>query len=344
MNSAGVVIIGAGAVGAMAAWRLARTERRVTILEQFELDHDRGSSFGESRIVRRVYPDSQYTALMSEAFELWDDLQAAWPQEELLSHSGGIFFGPAAHPEIAAARQALAASGVDYEELSAQECERRFPAIALRPDELALYEPSMGYARASRCVRAAARLAAGTGATLLEGVTARTLRQREDGEMEVETDSAGSIVADKVILSAGPWTPELLKKLRIAAPLKVTRQPYVHLRTAAGDFTAPRFPVWIDAAALAYGFPDLGNPPGVKVGLHRGGAQTTPGEVDRLVRDCDRESVREYASTRLRGLTGEITYEKVCLYTNTPDEDFIIDELPGHPGCLVIAGLSGHGF
>src|SRR5579872_2872659 len=162
-----VVIIGVGAAGAMAAWRLARAGHEVIALEQFRLDHDRGSSYGDSRIVRRVYPDLLYTSLMADAYALWDELQAQ-SADRLFVRAGGVFYGPPDHPQVEAARQALASSGVDYEVLDDAECRRRFPALALHAGEVALYEPGMGYARASRCVRAAAHLARQHGAVIRE--------------------------------------------------------------------------------------------------------------------------------------------------------------------------------
>ena len=154
-----VLIIGVGGVGAMAAWRLAQSGQEVVAFEQFGIDHDRGSSYGDSRIVRRVYPDPLYTNLMADAYDLWDELQAQSPDEELFLRAGGVFVGPRSHPLIQQAQDALRTSGVDYEVLDRAECTRQFPAFALENDEVAIYEPSMGYARASNSVRAAIRLA-----------------------------------------------------------------------------------------------------------------------------------------------------------------------------------------
>src|SRR5205814_7538711 len=95
-----VLIIGVGGVGAMAAWRLAKAGHEVVALEQFRLDHDRGSSFGDSRIVRRVYPDALYTALMADAYSLWEELQACFPDQTLFVRPGGIFCGPIDDPRI----------------------------------------------------------------------------------------------------------------------------------------------------------------------------------------------------------------------------------------------------
>ena len=126
-----VLIIGVGAAGAMAAWRLARNGKDVIALEQFALDHDRGSSYGDSRIVRRVYSDALYTRLMGDAYALWDELNAAasafFDPEPLFVPSGGVFCGPADHPSVAAARAALEASGVPFEILNEGNVESDFP-------------------------------------------------------------------------------------------------------------------------------------------------------------------------------------------------------------------------
>ena len=163
-----VAIIGAGVVGALASWRLARDGHEVTVFEQYRLDHDRGSSFGDSRIVRRVYADPFYTELMAEGYDLWDELQSAVPQTELFFRAGGLFFGPKGHSDVQAARRALADSGVEHEVLDPADTRRRYPAVGLQPGEIALYEPGMGYARASNVVQAAAELARNCGASIRE--------------------------------------------------------------------------------------------------------------------------------------------------------------------------------
>jgi monomeric sarcosine oxidase len=339
-----MIIVGVGGVGAMAAWRLAKAGQEVIALEQFRLDHDRGSSYGDSRIVRRVYPDALYTALMADAYTLWDELQTSMG-EELFHRVGGVFCGPADHPQVKAAQEALAASGVEYEVLHADACARRFPAFALRPDELAVYEPSMGYARASRCVLAAVQMARRYGAQIREETPVVGIEAAPDG-VRVALGSGETVTADRLLLTAGAWTGPRLAELGARVPLVVTRQAYVHLRPARNeaDFEAGRFPVWIDVQANTYGFPRLGDVPGVKIGLHDRGTVTTPETVDREVREEDRDAARRYAARRFPWLSPDVVYEKICLYTNTPDEDFIVDAIPNLPGAFVISACSGHGF
>ncbi len=341
-----VVIVGTGGVGTMAAWRLAKVGHEVVALEQFQIDHDRGSSYGDSRIVRRVYPDTLYTALMADAYRLWDELMHEAGDSGLLVQVGGIFCGAADHPQVRAAQQALAASHVAYEVLGAEESARRFPAFRFESNEVAIYEPSMGYVRASRSVRAAAQLARRDGAQIREECEVTGINAVTSGGVQVTLKSGESLTADRMLITAGAWTKPLLQTVGVNLPLLVTRQPYVHLRPARNeaDFEAGRFPVWIDAVANAYGFPLLGDVPGVKLGLHDRGETVTPETVVRTVQEADRAAARRYAAHRFPDLSPEVVYEKVCLYTSTSDEDFIIDAIPGLSGAFVFSPCSGHGF
>lgn len=343
-----VVILGVGGVGAMAAWRLSRAGHAVTALEQFTIDHDRGSSYGASRIVRRVYPDAYYTHLMAEAYALWSALMAEAQDDGLFVPCGGVYCGPADAPAVVAARQALQESGVPHEVLSPAESVRRFPRFPLRADEVALYEPGMGFARASACVRAAVGLARRYGAQIREETVVAGVEAGRGGyAVRVMLRTGESLYADCLLLCAGAWTGALLQALGVVVPLTVTRQPYVHLGVAgdASGFLPGRFPVWIDAVANAYGFPVTEPGAGLKVGLHDRGAVVTPGTVLREVTEADREAVRRYAASRFGAeVTGAVVYEKVCLYTSTPDEDFVVDAVPGLPGAFVLSACSGHGF
>jgi sarcosine oxidase len=342
-----VIIIGVGAVGAMAAWRLAEAGHEVVCFEQFSLDHDLGSSYGESRIVRRVYPEAFYTDLMAEAYELWDELQSLVPDQELFSPSGGLFLGTPNSEDFRQAVSSLDASGVVYEKLSAEECMGRYPAFQLQPDEVALYEPRMGYARASQCVQAAVQLAQARGAVFHWNSSIAKIEAAANGVGATVFPSGGEPQrAERLLLSVGPWTQPLLAQWGVELPLQVIRKAYAHLEPErnADTFEKEQFPVWIDSQNWMYGFPRLGDAPGVKIALHPGGDPTTPETVQRTVRESDREQLRAYATARFPDLSERVVYEKVCLYTNTPDEDFIIDAVPGLAGAFLIGGLSGHGF
>jgi glycine/D-amino acid oxidase-like deaminating enzyme len=135
----------------------------------------------------------------------------------------------------------------------------------------------------------------------------------------------------------------MFNQLGIALPLKVVRKNYIHLEPERNheNFEAGRFPIWIDADSLAYGFPRLGEVPGVKIALHGGGEVVTPETVERTVQESDRAALHEYSARRFPDLSRRVVYEKVCLYTNTPDEDFIIDAVPALPGASSSVGFRG---
>lgn len=344
-----VAIVGGGGVGSMAAWRLARRGVEVLLLEQFALDHDRGSSFGDSRIVRRVYPDALYTGLMAEAYELWAELMEQSDELDLFVPSGGLFFGPESNANVRAAQEALTVNDVPHEVLTPQECAKRFPAFRLMANEIALWEPSMGYARASRCVRAAAQLAHDSGRVRIftESRVTRLESGGKSGGVQICCADGQTLHSDAVIVCAGAWTNTLLKPFGVQIPLKITRQTYFHLDTKIPDdpqFAPKNFPVWIDAGTLFYGFPRLGDVPGVKIASHVLGEEVHPDHVNRTVTEEDWRSTLEFAAQRFPQLSDEVVYSKVCLYSNTPTEDFVIDRIPNLPHAFVFSACSGHGF
>ncbi|HYO52472.1 N-methyl-L-tryptophan oxidase [Archangium sp.] len=338
-----IAVLGAGGVGSATARFLAREGHEVTVLEQFELDHDRGSSYGTSRIIRKTYPDGFYTALMGEAYPLWEQLERE-AGEALFERTGGLFFGPENHPEVVAIQRALKDNAVPFEALEPGACARRFPRLRLLDGEVGVFEREAGYLRASACVRANLRLARAQGArvrvrTSVEGI------EPHPGGVRLALSGSESLEVDRLVVTAGPWTARLLAGF-VSLPFTVTRQVYCHFEpdVPREDFGAERFPVWIDFATYFYGFPHDGQTPGVKLALHQPGTPTDPDRVDRELHEKDREPLRRYRAGRLPGLSPRVALEKVCLYTMTPDTDFVVDSLPGEPRITVVGGLSGHGF
>lgn len=338
-----IAVLGAGGVGSAAARFLAREGHEVSVLEQFEPDHDRGSSYGTSRIIRKTYTDGLYTALMGHAYPLWDELERD-AREPLFEQTGGLFFGPAKHPELAAIRHALKENGVPFEELDPATCARRFPRLRLLPGQSGIFEQEAGFLRASACVRANLRLAVEKGARVYLKTTVEAIEPRSSG-VRLVLSSGEPLEVDRVIVAAGPWTARLLERF-VQLPFTVTRQTYCHFEpeVPVADFGADRFPVWIDFATNFYGFPHDGRTPGIKVAWHETGAPTDPDWVDRALHEADREPLRRYCAQHLPGLSPRVAFEKVCLYTMSPDKDFVVDHLPGEPRVTLVGGLSGHGF
>jgi monomeric sarcosine oxidase len=338
-----IAVLGAGGVGSAAARFLARDGHDVTVIEQFEPDHDRGSSYGTSRIIRKTYTDGFYTALMGAAYPLWDELERE-AGEPLFARTGGLFFGPADHPELAAIRRALGDNGVPFEELDPAACAKRFPRLRLLEGESGVFEREAGFLHASECVRANLRLAAAHGARLRTKTAVEALEPRPSG-ITLVLAGGERLEFDRVVVAAGPWTARLLSRF-VPLPFTVTRQAYCHFEphVPVAEFGADRFPVWIDFATDFYGFPYDGRTPGVKVAWHETGLATDPDRVDRGIQDTDRQPLRRYCAAHLPSLSPRIRYEKVCLYTMSPDKDFVVDHLPGEPRVSLVGGLSGHGF
>lgn len=338
-----IAVLGAGGVGSAAARFLAREGHAVTVVEQFAPDHDQGSSFGSSRIIRKTYPDGFYTSLMGEAYPLWAALERE-AGETLFARTGGLFFAPVEHPDLAVIRRALADNQVPFEELDPAACARKFPGFRLREGEAGVFEPEAGFLRASACVRAQLRLASAHGAQVRSGARVQALEPRT-GSVALVLTGGEVLEFDRVVVCAGPWTARLLAGVG-PLPFTVTRQVYCHFEPTEplARFSAERFPVWIDFGTNFYGFPLDEHLPGVKVALHEPGPPTEPHRVDREIHESDREPLRQACAAHLPGLSPRVAFEKVCLYTMTPDHDFVVDRLPGEPRVTVVGGLSGHGF
>lgn len=338
-----IAVVGIGGTGSAAAYWLAKAGHDVTGFEQFAAGHSRSSSHGQSRIIRYTYSDDLYTQMMGDAYPLWQEVQSD-AGEELLVRTGGVFVGSKDSPDLASAEAALVRCGVPHRRLSPAETHARFPSLRLAGHEHALFQADMGFLRAIACVLALTRLAREAGAAIHEHTEVQEIAA--DGRRRVRVvTAAGEEVFDRVIVSAGPWISSLLASLHL--PLRVTRQQIAYLAPEAGrarDFEPERLPVWIDIDANVYGFPHDGRSAGVKLASHAQGEEADPAAATHPVSDRDNNRLADYAAERFDGLTRQVLSAETCLYTNTPDEDFIIDAVPGLPQVQIISGCSGHGF
>ena len=336
-----IAVIGVGGSGSAALRFLATAGHEAVGFEQFKIGHTQGSSHGESRIIRYTYPESLYTAMMSDAYPLWNALEDE-AGEELFVRCGGVYLGPKDHPKVLATEQALLEHNLPYEKLSPEAAHERVPGLNFHANEVALFQRESGFLRASQCVKANARLAQQHGATLHENTPVQEIMPH--GAQVVVRTAHEEHVFDRVIVTAGAWMSRLFAQLRL--PLRVTRQQIVYLRVREQSkyFEADRFPVWIDAGAGYYGFPHDERVQGVKFAAHEMGDVVNPDVVEREVDAKYIEAALAFAAQRLPLLSEEVTHSQVCLYTNTPDEDFILDQVPDVPNVWLASGCSGHGF
>jgi monomeric sarcosine oxidase len=337
------IVVGLGGIGSAAAYRLAeRGGRRILGLEQFELGHDRGASQDVSRITRLSYHRRDYVELAIEAQAAWREVEAA-AGERMMTMTGGLDLAPPdAAESIDDYATAMTDAGVPFERLEAADVVRRWPQWRLADGTQAIYQGDAGIVDPERGNVAHQRLARAAGAELREHARVTAIRDH-GGELEVETDAGESFVGGSVVIAADAWTNELLGPLGGSLPLTVTREQVTWYDAPdPAAFDPGRFPIWIwlDQPSF-YGFPTYRGP-GPKIGQDVGGRATTASartfEPDP---DC-LDRVERFLTRHLPG-SGRPVRTKTCLYTLTPDRDFVLDRVPGHPGVVVALGAA-HGY
>ena len=343
-----VIVLGLGGMGSAAAAHLAARGRRVLGLEQFTPAHDRGSSHGDSRIIRQAYfEDPAYVPLLRRSYELFADLEAGSPG--VLTLTGGLMLGAADSTTVAGSRASAEQWDLPHELLDTADLRRRFPAFAVEDGTVGLYEARAGFVRPEQTVREHLRRAAAAGADLRFGERALGWRADAGGEgVTVETVDGSVHRAGSLVVAAGAWAPRLLPEL--APALNVERQLLFWFAPAAPieRFRAPSQPVfvWEHSRDLQlYGFPAYGgDADGVKVAFFRNGRRTDPDRLDRTVTPAEVHQMRDHLARFMPALAGRYLRSVACMYTTTPDEHFVIALHPQHPQVAVAAGFSGHGF
>ncbi len=338
-----VIVIGLGGMGGAALYHLAKRGASVMGIEQFEIGHDRGSSHGRTRIMRRAYfehPD--YVPLVDRSHVMWAAL--ADETGEALLHRSGLFL--AGRPEdavIRGVREAARAHAVRVETVDHADLDGRFPGLRAANDMEVVFEPDAGFLRVEECVRAHVERASALGAYVRLGEEVETWEADANG-VRIVTDR-GTYLAEKLIICAGPWAGQLLSEMRI--PLDVRRVVVVWFRSDNPahrlDQGAPVFGYDL-GDGFFYGFPVLDDR-GMKIGEHIGRQRVTnPSSLDRTLHEDDLPRLHSLIDRFLPGVTHEVISHGVCMYTMTPDEHFIVDRHPHHENVFFAAGFSGHGF
>jgi sarcosine oxidase len=338
-----LIVVGLGALGAGTAyWASTRPGARVLGLERFEFGHANGASADHSRIIRLSYHRPDYVRLAKRAYETWSVVEAE-AGERVVTITGGLDLWPAdpAIPKVDYT-DSLTAEGVPFELLDAREVMHRWPQWRLDEGTTAMFQAQGGLADPFKGNAAHLRLAARRGATLQDRTPVTAIRQVGD---QVELDAGGTTHrAGHVVVAADAWTNELLAPFGRQLPLTITKEQVTYIAAPDPDAFAPdRFPVWIWMNDPSfYGFPTYGEA-GPKAAQDCGGQPTTPD-----ARTFDRDEVahghvREFLARHLPGAVGPDIYTKTCLYTLTPDRDFVVDRVPEARGVTVLLGAA-HGF
>jgi sarcosine oxidase len=289
-----------------------------------------------------MYDYPWYVPLVRRASELWTSLGKE-SGRRIMTMTGGLFIGPANH-EITNNRSRIAEMfAIPHELLTSREVSERFPNFKVSENEAGFYDPNAGILFPENCIEAYVSLARERGADFHFNKPA--LKWEKSGGRIVVTTSHGSYSAEKLIISAGPWTKTLIPNLDL--PLAPERQVVFWMKPLAQKelFEPTRMPVfgWITGDLHGYyGIPDLGD--GVKVAQDHFGESCSPETVNRNVTAADERTVRIFLSGHLPLADGQVISSTTCLYTNTPDLHFLLDFLPNEPNVLVVSPCSGHGF
>ncbi|MEL6139899.1 MAG: N-methyl-L-tryptophan oxidase [Cyanobacteria bacterium J06628_6] len=342
------IVVGAGGVGSAAAYYLAKAGQRVLLLEQFEINHQWGSSYGYSRVIRYTYDNPIYIELMRAAYPLWLALQDA-AGEPLYIKTGGLDFGFPATNSFQALQTSMDAAALDYEYLDRQEIQQRYPQFRLQEGMAGLFQSESGLLRTSQCVLAHLRLAQALGAQVIDQTPVLTVIPSESG---VTVKTVGETLScDRIILTVGSWAKGLLAEQGIHLPLKIMPcQLGFYQPSQPVNFEPGTFPVFFAHmngiyGEMPYGIPHEDPSIGVKITTFYGwDTVDRPSEVDYAPSQAWTEHIRDFARDYIPDAAGPLLSTRRCLYTLTPDKHFIVDQHPNYPHVVIGAGFSGHGF
>lgn len=329
-------------MGSAVAAHAARRGLRVVGFEQFPLVHDRGSSTGRTRIIRKAYfEDAAYVPLLERAYTLWRELEDR-SQTALLDLFGVLMVGQPHATTIAGMSQAAAAYEIPVEHLDASQLRARFPRLHAEPQEVGIFEPDAGVVFPERAIAAHLNDARDAGAALFDNVRIRGYERKSD-RVRIHLGDDEHVDAARVAVCAGAWTNDLLAHLQL--PLRVQRnvQHWFAPSLPCAPRDVPAFFFERDSLpAPLYGIPDLGD--GLKVAFHAYGETTHPDALDREVHTPEIETMRATLATLMPDVTLTLRETKACMYTLTPDSNFAIGRDPKNPNVVIASGFSGHGF
>lgn len=343
MQKFDVIVVGLGAMGASTVYHLAARGVRVLGIDRFGIAHDRGSSHGETRIIRKSYFEHDgYVPLVERALQKWAELEAI-SGSKLMERTGLLMAGYGGGELIPGVRQAASTHKLPIEELEPADVSARFPGLRCRDGLQVLFEPDAGFLRPEDCIGAYISQAMKNHASFTFG-TPVTLWEKQGTGFSVQT-SAETYLADKLVMCGGAWTAQLLPEW--SACIEVRRKPVLWYRATEPSYRLDHgFPVFAFETedAFFYGFPSLDGQT-VKVGEHTGGDRVSDaGKVVRELQQGDTERVDRFVAEFLPQVDAQVVRHGVCMYSMSPDNQFIVGMHPRHHHVLVACGFSGHGF
>ena len=337
------IVLGVGGVGSSALDHFARRGLRVVGLDRFPTAHDKGSSHGQTRLIRQAYfehPD--YVPLLKKAYALWEDLEARTGQS-LYRQSGVLQVGPRGGRVIDGVLASAQQHNLAIDELTPREVTERFPGFVCPDSVAAVLERRAGFLFVEDCIRAATAQAVQAGAVLRTDETVKGW-SASPGRVEVVTDKE-TYTASHLVITAGSWAADFLGDLGIR--FEVVRKSLYWYEPRSSvyhvDNGAPGFIIETPGGNF-YGFPQISDM-GVKVAEHTGGYPVPdPLSVDPTEHAEETQRVTDFLAEYLPQVGPRQTNFDVCLYTLSPDRNFVVDRHPEYQQVSFAAGLSGHGF
>ena len=339
-----LIVIGLGGLGSSVLAHLASSGAKVLGLDRFPPGHDRGSSHGESRAIRKAYfehPD--YIPLLERAYDLWRNLETQQGCS-LYHQSGLVLSGPAEGEAISGARISATRYNVRIDSLSATEARREFPILSFPEEHDVVYEPEAGWLSVEDCVQAHLDAAVASGAETRFDSPVLDWQARP-GQVEVQTDTE-TFLAGGLVITAGAWASQLIPQH--LPSLRVLRKMQLWFPLEEGDplvawRTSPVFFFELPEGSF-YGFPSADSKT-IKLAQHTGGELIEdPSQLDRQRRSPEVEQISAFVANHLQGVRASPVRHAACMYTMSPDGHFLIDRHPQHENVWLGAGFSGHGF
>ena len=336
------IVVGAGVEGSATAMYLASKGSRTLLLEQFELEHTRGSSHGGSRIIRYNYPEPFYVEMMKDAYPLWNEIETR-ADVQLIEKCGGVTFGHRDFSEMQNTISSLKKGDIEHTVLESQAVREKFPFLNLPADFIAVHEPDAGFVYARRSLKAMQQIFLSYGGTIFDR---RKVIDIIPG-MNIRVVTEGGVFTTlSLVLCAGPWTNHLLTSVGLKLPLSPQRVSVSFFKKTDSDIK--NIPIFIyrainDPATHYYGMPDSEYPGLFKICAHNG-VLADPEHRDAKAGPSYLQHTANFISSKLRGFSSQPSIVETCMYTVTPDCNPFLDRHPRYPNIVIGAGFSGHGF
>ncbi|XP_053313029.1 peroxisomal sarcosine oxidase [Spea bombifrons] len=343
------IVIGAGIQGSFTAYHLAKSGKKTLLLEQFPLPHSRGSSHGQTRIIRRAYPEDFYTDMMEECYQLWAEVERE-SETKLYRKTGLLVLANAGNHAFEVVCENMKQRQIPWESLSQATFKMRYPGFSIKPGEEVCNDINGGVLYADKSLRAVQGLFQLMGGVIHDG---EKVTHIEPGPVVIVSTTSSTYEAEKLVITVGPWAKKVLSPLGLQLPLKTLRINVCYWREKnPGDSgILQNLPCFLGMQLNGdqrdvYGLQSQEYPGLIKICYHHGN-EAEPEERDLQVKDPkipDIQILRSFISNYLPGLHPEPVVVEQCMYTSTPDTNFILDHHPLHKNIVIGAGFSGHGF